>query len=247
MYKPGKVYTFLSTIFKIFKKKPDIINLNDTLVNQAIFVSNHSAASGPFTLSIYFPVLFRPWGIYSMCFGYKQRWNYLYHIFYQQKQGFGKVKSFILATLLGIVTGLAYHSMNVIPSYEDARLLITLKTSMRHLEQEQPVLIFPEDSSKGYHEILTHYHPGFVFLAEKFNDKHEKDIPVYSVYYSKKENAFIIDKPYFLKRLLQEGHSREAIALLFRDRANELRHILLEKVAIIRQNRRASKKKGSST
>ena len=241
MYKRGKVYSVLSTVFKAFKKKPDIINLNAGISDQAIFVSNHSAASGPFTLSIYFPKLFRPWGIYHMCFRYRERWNYLYHIFYQQKLGFGKFKAFISATFLGLLTGLAYRSMKVIPSYEDARLLTTLRTSMEQLKQQQPILIFPEDSSKGYHEVLTHYHPGFVFLAEQFYRKHQVDLPVYSVYYNKKENAFIIDEPKFITTLFNQGHSREDIARMFRDRANELRLILHEKIVALRQKKMKGK------
>ncbi|MFA6627335.1 MAG: hypothetical protein WCT17_02245 [Bacilli bacterium] len=241
MFKRGKVYAVLSSVFKVFKKKPEIINLNEEIANQAIFVSNHSAASGPFTLSIYFPKLFRPWGIYHMCFGYRQRWTYLFYTFYQQKLGYKKFKSFILASLLGLVSGLAYRSMQVIPSYEDGRLVSTVKTSINHLKNDYSVLVFPEDSSKGYHEILTHYYPGFVLLAEQFNQKNQTDIPVYSVYYNKKENAFIIDKPCFLKRLLQEGHSREDIARIFRDRANELHTILHEKIEALR----VSRKKGN--
>lgn len=239
MTKPGKLYTFLSSVFKVFMKKPQIVNLNETLVEQAIFVSNHSAASGPFTLSIYFPILFRPWGVYHMCFGYRKRWIYLYNTFYQQKLNYGKVKAFFLATLMGLVTGIAYQAMNVIPSYEDGRLIRTLKDSIAHLEKRQAVLVFPEDSSRGYYDVLTHYHPGFVFLSEQFYKKNKIDLPVYSVYYNKKDNAFIIDKPQFLTKLFSEEKTRAEIAIMFRDRANELSLILKERIKLLR-----SKKKG---
>ena len=241
MAKPSKLYVFLKSIFMVFTKKPEIINLNETLEDQAIFVSNHSAASGPFTLSIYFPKLFRPWGIYHMCFGYRQRWNYLFNIFYQQKLGYPKFKAFVMATLMGLVTGLAYYSMKVIPSYEDGRLISTVKDSISHLEKNQAILVFPEDSSHGYHEVLTHYHSGFVFVSELFNKKNNVDFPVYSVYYNKKKNAFIIDKPRFLAKLFKEGKSREEIAAMFRDRANELRQMLHDRIEARRLKRKERK------
>lgn len=234
MNKPGFLYRFLGVFVKTFTKTPTIINLNDELSAQAIYISNHSAASGPFKLSIYFPMMFRPWGIYRMCFGFRDRWKYLYHVFYQQKQGFSKFKAFILASLMGLVTGLGYKSMKVIPSYEDGRLINTIKTSLDHLETKASVFIFPEDSSKGYFDVLTYYHPGFVFLAEQFYKKHQIDLPIYSVYYDKKINAFIIDKPDFIQPNLKKGHSREEVAQKFRDRANELRDVLHDKVRQLR-------------
>ena len=107
--KPRRSYRILSAILRIFKKKPMIINLNDTIEDQAIFVSNHSAASGPLTLSLYMPKLFVPWGIHDMCEGYMTRWRYLYHVFYQQKLGFTKVRSFLIATGFALISKILYR------------------------------------------------------------------------------------------------------------------------------------------
>ena len=218
---------FLYFILRKIKKQPIIVNLNEQISERAIFVSNHSAANGPLTLSLYFPKQFRPWGIYYMCQGYKSRWKYLYYVFYQQKLGWGKLKSFVVATLFSIISGVVYRAMEVIPSYTDGRLKSSIKMSIDHLELNQSILIFPENSDNGYHKVLTHYNPGFVFLAEQFFKKHNVDVPIYTVYFSKTDNALIIDKPKYIQPLIKEGLNKDQIAEIFKERTNELYNLLL--------------------
>lgn len=228
--KQSLLVRFLYFILKKIKKQPIIVNLNEHISERAIFVSNHSAANGPLTLSLYFPKPFRPWGIYYMCQGYKSRWKYLYYVFYQQKLKWGKVKSFIVATLFSIISGVVYRAMEVIPSYTDGRLKTSIKLSIAHLEQNQSVLIFPENSDDGYHKVLTHYNPGFVFLAEQFFKKHNIDVPIYTVYFSKADNALIIDEPKYIQPLIEKGMDKKAIAEIFKKRTNELYNILQSKL-----------------
>jgi hypothetical protein len=229
--KPKKpLFRILSSILKLIKRKPKIINLNEEIEDCSIFISNHSAANGPLTLSLYFPKLFRPWGIYNMCMGYVTRWKYLYHIFYQQKLGYGKIKSFIIATLFAIISGFIYKTMEVIPSYTDNRLVTSVKLSIKHLENEKAILIFPENSSNGYHQVLEYYNPGFVLLAVQYYKKHQFDVPIYTVYFSKKDKAMIIDKPRYIQDYVNQGLSKDAIADIFKDRTNELYQILLSSI-----------------
>ena len=145
--KHGFIFSPATKIAKLFKKKPKIYNLNDEELEKGIIASNHSAASGPLTLSLYFPVFFVPWGTHEMTENYKNRWNYLYHIFYTQKLGYGKFKSFILATLFGVISKMLYNGMQLIPTYSDINLKHTINLSIAHLEKGNSILIFPSFQS----------------------------------------------------------------------------------------------------
>jgi len=221
-------FYILRAILRLVKKKPTIINRNERLEQQAIFISNHSAANGPITLSAFFPVICRPWGIHLMNDGWKARWNYLYHTFYQQKLKYRKGKAFIMATLLSVISGLAYYAIRLIPSYTDYRLKKTLEISLEHLAMEQPILIFPEDSADGYHEVLKTYFPGFVVLAKAFYQRHKQDIPIYTVYFHSKKNIIVIDKPCFLHQEQFKDLNKEEIAAYFKNRTNELGQSVLK-------------------
>jgi len=205
----------IKAMMRLVKKRPKIINKNETLPNQAIFVCNHSGASGPFSLSLYFPKLFVPWGAHPMTEGYRSRWKYLYHTFYQQKLKFGKIRSFLISTLFALVSKMLYNGMHVIPTYPDIRVRHTIDFSIRHLNIGNPVLIFPEDSSDGYHDILKSYNSGFVYLSTSYFKTYGIDLPVYPIYYHQKRNVLFIEKPHYLQEYVQLGFNRNLIAQNF--------------------------------
>ncbi len=212
---------------RLFKKEPKVINLNDEDFETGIIISNHSAASGPMTLALYFPVFFIPWGTYEMKENYRTRWRYLYYIFYQQKIGYNKFKSFMLATLFAIISRMLYNGMQLIQTYPDLRFLKTIKESIDHLEHGNNILIFPEDSETGYHEKILKYNEGFVFLSQSYYKKHQQDLPIYPIYYHKRLAALIIGKKQYVNELFQKGLSREQIAEHFKNVTNELAETLL--------------------
>lgn len=232
--KHGKIFSFFKGIFKTFKKKPKIYNLNDEneLANEAIYISNHSAASGPMLLSLYFPTFFVPWGAHPMTENYKNRWKYLYYIFYQKKLGYKKVKSFILATLFGLISKRLYVGMRLIPTYEDLRFHKTIKQSMYYLKRQEAILIFPEDSNEGYLETLTKFNPGFVALAKIYLKRENKSLPIYPIYYHKKSNSMIIGKPQDYEDISKQLKTNEEVASHFKDVVNSLGVQLLEMIKI---------------
>ena len=218
------IFDKFKAIFRLFKKKPEILDLSGDFTEARLFVANHSAANGPFTYELYFPHSFRPWGALQMCGNYAERWNYLYYIFYQQKLHFSKPVSFIIATLFAIISKMCYNGAELIPTYQDIRMKNTITTSLDVLKDGENVLIFPENSSDGYHEILTEFHPGFVTLAKFYKKRTGKDLPICTVYFSGRKNRMVIDKPIYLSKLIEERKvfNDSQIAEYFKDRINEL-------------------------
>lgn len=222
------IFRGFKRLVKLFKKKPTIINFNEKIEDKAIFVSNHSAASGPFTLSLFFPKLFVPWGIHNMCGSYKDRWRYLYYVFYQQKLGYGKVRSFIIATGFALISKILYNWMRVVPTYTDMRLTKTMKISMETINNNEPILIFPENSDDGYYDVLKKYNSGFVYLSMLYHKKNNHDLPIYPVYFSSKHKTLLIDKPRYIQDFIKEGLSRDEIAEWFKNHTNELYLLIKE-------------------
>ena len=224
----GRIITFWS---RTFKANPKVINLNDEpLPDQCLLIGNHNAARGPVK---YYAFLkkhikkghFMTWGAHPMCESYIKRWKYLYYIFYRQKLGYRKFRSFILATLFGAISGLIYKSAGIIPVYYDSRLRDTFKYTNKCLEQNVPVLIFPEDSSQGYRENVEKFSGGFLQASKAFYSKHEIDLPIYTIHYSQRnKNKIVIGKPMYYQELAKE-HSKEEILQIFLDYMNQLKEI----------------------
>lgn len=220
--KYSKATRSLGVIMKLFYKQPKIIYLCEKVEDKAIYISNHSSTSGPIEYVIRFPKFFRPWGTYQMCGTFKERWNYMYHIFYRQKKKKGKVASFIMASLISPISRIFYRGVDLLPTYTDLRMLSTFKRSMEYLDDDTGILIFPEDSMDGYKTILEKYNPGFVALANSYYKSRNIDLPIYTVYFSKVINTIVIDKPDYIQKYFQKGMTKEEIADLFKEKTNQL-------------------------
>ena len=219
----GPIVRFLKSILKIFKRKPEIINLTGgELPDKAIYIGNHNAASGPITYETYFTKILTPWGAHQMCENYRERWKYLYHIFYRQKLKYSKFKSWVIATLFAIISRMVYIGVGLIPTYQDARLLKSIRYSIDILKHGHAILIFPENSNEGYKEILEEYNHGFITLSKLFNKIHGEDLPVYNVYYSKQHAKIVIDGPFYLNKMLSEGKTEQSIAQMMVEKTNAL-------------------------
>lgn len=215
-------FRFFKTVTKMFVKKPKIVNLNETIENGSIFLCNHSGATGPFVLEYYFPRDFHFWGTYEMTLGFKDRWRYMAYREFLLTRHNSKFMSKVKASVVATFSGMFYKGLQLIPTYPDGRLKTTIETSMDYLNKGSNIIIFPEDISHGYFDVLKTYFSGFWLLAKQYVEKFKKDIKIYNMYFKKKTKTLIIDKAISVKELLKKSLDRKKIAEQFKDRANEL-------------------------
>lgn len=208
-------------IIRMVREKPEVVQRNQELPNKAIYIANHSGAAGPLTLSVYFPKILVPWGAYPMTRNYISRWKYLYFVFYRQKIGYSKIRSFILATLFGVISKVLYNGVKLIPTYPDARLKSTIRKTIEHLDCNNSILIFPEDSSLGYHEEIVSFHAGFVFLAKQYYQEKGEHIPIIPLFYNKEKQRIIVGDSYTLSEF-DKSKKRDEVAEEFRTILNNL-------------------------
>lgn len=215
----GKIF---EAVGKKFKKRPEIINLNETpMETRCIMIGNHCGARGPVNYRAFIRKRFMTWGAHQMCEGFNHRRKYLYHIFYRQKLGYSKFKSFLLSISFGFVSKFVYNYAGIIPVYYDARTFSTFKYSIQCLEKDVSVLIFPEDSSEGYKFKIGKLWPGFLQLAKLCYKRYGEDIPIYTLYYNKNLNTITIGKPMYFSELAKE-HNEEEMVKIFMDYLNFL-------------------------
>lgn len=214
------VWKPISKIVKLFYKKPEIINLNETLPQGAVMVANHAAMNGPLIYELHLPVFHDTWGAHQMMGSYSERFHYLRDVYFIQKRGMKKFGATLIAGFEALFSIYFYRGIKTLPTYTDGRIASTIKNSVTCLENDVSIMVFPENSSDGYHEVLTEFFPGFVSVAERFRKMHGKDVDIYPLYYSKKHNKIVIGRP----KTLADFHDkdRRAIAEEFRKEVNAL-------------------------
>ena len=216
------VYSVFKLFMKLFFKRPQIINLAGELDDKAIVLANHSNKSGPPSLDMYYPKFNVKWGAHEMFGNYKSRRNYLKNVLYLKKCKSSKFKAVVLSTLMATVSQFVYKGMKMLPTYPDMRLMKTIKNSMKVLDANKSIMIFPENSNDGYKEVLTEFFPGFAILAEQYYKATGVDVPIYPVYYHIKKRVMVIGKPVYMQDLVKQGMDRNAIAEYFCNLVNDL-------------------------
>ena len=217
-------------VFSLFKKvvktiiwrKLEVIIIPKEVHSTAIFVGNHAAKKGPMAYELGLPVFNVKWGAHEMLGNYRSRRKYLKDIFYIKKHGWSKKRATFRATFEAIFSKMMYKGIKVIGTYTDIRLKNTLRDSIKILENDMAILIFPEDSNSGYHTLMKHFFSGFVMLSEQYYKKHQIDLPIYPVYYSDKCKKIIVGHPLYVQDLVKQGYKRDEIASICKDKVNEL-------------------------
>ncbi len=226
MQKPKRKLYFrvLKKLMKIKYKKPNFVYLGEPVKEGAIILSNHEGTDAPMALEIYHPAPIRMWGASEMNSGLKQLYKYQTRIYYHEKKHWNIHLARLFCLVASPLTDLFYKGFDLISSYRDGRLIKTIRESVASIKEGYNVVIFPEDSTKGYLEQLEGFHGGFTLLC-KSCEKKGMQTPLYLAYYRKSDNTYIFDKPIYYSDLAAEGYTDEQIPQILCDRCNALRFV----------------------
>ena len=219
----------LKHILKIKYKKSQFIYLGEKPTERSIILSNHVGTDAPLTLEIYsdFPIRF--WGTGEMNSGLKKLYKYQSEVYYHLKKGWNLHLSRLFCLLASPLTNLFYKGLNLISTYQDTRIRKTLDESLIAIkDNNENIVIFPEDSSDGYCDELKGFFGGFVLLAEKCL-KNGIDVSIYASYFKKKDRQYIFDAPVKYSELKAQFGDRNAIAEHLCMRSNILGKMEFEK------------------
>ena len=187
----------------------------------SIILSNHVGTDGPLTLELYCDKPIRFWGASEMNSGLISTYKYLSRVYYHQKKHWNLHLARLFCIIGAPVSNLFYKGLNLISTYRDARFRHTLRESLAALEQNESVVVFPEDATNGYKAELEGFFCGFVMLAE-VAARRGMDLPIYVTYFKKKDLQYIVDAPIYYSELARGGATRAEIADRLLHRCNAL-------------------------
>lgn len=214
-------FAFIKWVMRRFHRKIRTVTVDGKPDEKCLYLINHANKFGPLMYELYFPVYCVKWGAHPMLGSYGERRRYLRDVLYIQKNGYGKAKASFKAFFEAFFSAFFYKGMKILPTYPDARLRKTIRSSVEVLD-DSSLMIFPENSSEGYNDIITQFLPGFVLVMTQYYRKNKTDIPVRVAYYSKKRRLIAVDEPCYLQDLVKDGLDRDGIAEAMRLKLNAL-------------------------
>ena len=214
-------FRLLKNIMKIRYKKPAFMFLGEEFKTGSIILSNHEGTDAPMSLEIYAKAPMRMWGAHEMNSGLVKMYKYQTRVYFHEKKHWSLFGARAFCLIASPLTNLFYKGLNLISTYKDQRFFTTIKQSVEALKNGENVVIFPEDSTKGYLAELEGFYLGFLALAETCK-RRGMDIPIYVTYFRKKDKVYIVDNPINYSELIKNGETKEEIAKRLVDRCNEL-------------------------
>ena len=224
-------FGLLKSIMRRFIKPSRFVYLGGELPAGTLIVSNHVGTSAPLALELYSRLRFRFWGAWQMNAGLIRLYRYQSRVFYHEKKHWNLHLARLFCLIASPLTYLFYSGLNLISTYSDARFRTTVTESISALRQGQHIVIFPEDSTKGYLDQLEGFHGGFLMLA-KIALRHGIDCPISISYYKKSERTFVLDAPVLASELFGGGESRAEIAARLCERCNYIGRTPVEQLLV---------------
>lgn len=211
----------LSKVMQIVIKKSEFKYLGGNVQPGSIILSNHVGTSAPLAFEFYGPKNIRHWGAYEMNSGLIKLYKYQTKVYYHEKKHWNLFAARLFCLIASPLTNIFYKGLRLISTYRDHRLRHTIEESINAIKIGESIVIYPEDSTKGYLDELEGFHAGFVLLAKTCFNK-GIDVPIYVSYFNKKLKKCIIDKPIKYSELAEKYQTKEEICKVLCERCNEL-------------------------
>ena len=211
----------LCKVMKIAIKKSEFQYLGEEIQPGSIILSNHVGTSAPLALELYGPKNIRHWGAHEMNSGLIKLYKYQTKVYYHEKKHWNLFAARMFCLIASPLTNIFYKGLRLISTYRDHRLKHTIEESVEAIKSGESIVIYPEDSTKGYLDELEGFHAGFVLLAKTCLSK-GIDVPIYVTYYNKKQKKYMIDKPVKYSELVEKYQTKEEICKALCVRCNEL-------------------------
>ncbi len=216
------IFACFKGFMRIFIRKVRVVCLGKAPEDRCLYLANHANKMGPFIYDMFFPLYHVKWGAHQMLGGYTSRKAYLRDVVYMQKNGYGRRSAAFKASFEAFFSGCIYRGMKFLPTYPDTRFMRTVKKSVDVLDDDTALMIYPENSNDGYHDLMTSFFPGFVMVMNLYRKRHGEDIPVRPVYYHRKKRLIVIGEACCLGDFAEQGLSRDEIAEIFKNKVNAL-------------------------
>lgn len=212
----GKLFNALKWTFRHVSRRMDTVWEEPFIDEPCVFVCSHIGAMGPIYMSISFPLCeqVRIW-CNEQVMNRGECAEYVRHDFWWKPESkLAPLYSATIPHLAAMVLPPVLNSAPTIPVYHDARVMTTLRQSLKALKAGHHVVIFPEKPS-GYGEYDRHINTGWLNLCVMYHRMTGKALRMWPVYIDQKAHVFRIAKSvqYDPARPLQEQEAALAEVL----------------------------------
>lgn len=186
-------FAALLAMIRFFYPKMQVEGLEKLPDEPVIIVGNHAQMHGPIACELCFPEKRYTWCAGEMLH-LKEVPAYAYRDFWSQKPKWNRWLFRIASYLIAPLSVYIFSHANTIEVYRDARILSTLRESLKRLEEGSSIVIFPEKDEKFNH-ILCNFQEGFIDLARMYHLRTGRVLCFVPLYIAPQLKKLILGEP----------------------------------------------------
>jgi 1-acyl-sn-glycerol-3-phosphate acyltransferase len=195
-----------------------------------IMVANHVGSFGPVSVIASLPIRTYPWVAHEVT-DIKTAAPRIQAEFLEQELHLRPPLSTYLAKVIGRVCVALMRDIGAIPVYaKSRRIRSTMHCSLALLEEGKNILVFAEDSSKKFNDVLNELRTGFIHVAKLYYEKTRKAIQFLPIAVNRKVRGirigtpirFDASLPFPRERQRLKSELQSTLYALYRELENEL-------------------------
>ncbi len=191
-------YRFLRGVVRVCTKPMRVTWTQPFTGEPSVFICNHAGALGPIHICARFPLAdtLHPW-MNAQVLSTRETPAYVRQDYWWEPDSrFAPVLNCTLPYIAAAVLPPILRTTPTIPVYHDARVIRTLRESLRVLQNGEHVVIFPEQPA-GYREHEQKLNQGFLQLAPAYARVSGKSLAFWPVHIDTQAHRFIVGAPLY--------------------------------------------------
>ena len=219
----GLFFKGFKGFMKLIRKKVRFIYTGERFKPGTLILSNHESTKGPLSWDFFCDQPVRLLGTEEMNSGLRRMYKYQTKVYYHEKKHWNLFLARLFCLLASPMTNLFYKGLDLISIKDGLRFRETMQDAYTSLcEYKENLVIFPEDSTKGYLKELEGFKKGFLMIAQ-YCYKRGYNIPIVVGYYNKNKSLIVVGEPTTYKALMDKfAGNKDDIAEYLKDMCNEL-------------------------
>ncbi len=191
----GKLFNFLCRVGSPFLPVKKAVFAEPIGNEPVIFLANHLGAVGPMYMAVTFPLRenVRIWCNEGMM-EEKMTVEYIRHDWWWRPES--KLAPLYSATIPYVARAIVPKVLRSAPTiavYRDARIMTTMRQSLKALKEGKHIVIFPE-LPDGYGSHAEHLQMGWLNLVTMYKRATGKDIKMVPIHIDQKHHVFQVQK-----------------------------------------------------
>lgn len=209
----GRLFRSLSWLYRRFTRRMTISWEEPFQEEASVFICNHAGAMGPIHMVINFPLADR---VHAWCnegiMNRKTCPDYVRQDFWWEPGcALEPLYNVTIPYLAAAIIPPVLKSAPTIPVYHDARIMTTMRASVKCLKAGEHIVIFPEQPSghDAHHEWIN---TGWMNLCVLYHRATGKALKMYPVHIDCKRHHFTVSKPVVYNPELPLDDQKDALA-----------------------------------